>query len=222
VTADDSSSRAEETQASEDKFIAWSGAETFLVTNVIGGSSIKVCLTGTDVTTANRASKETDIRNALRDDERRIHHAGMGAEREGDEHAHVAEQAIGLEERRRPRDNPDLHVHDDEGTRHARGVARPPAPRAPRRPPIRATVPGSPLSTSHPKDPLHGVTLETIVERLVLHHGWAALGEAIPIRCFQLDPSVKSSLTFLRRTPWARAKVEAMYLATIATVAKGR
>ena len=81
------------------------------------------------------------------------------------------------------------------------------------------------MTNPHPKDPLHGITLETILERLVAHHGWVALGEAIPIRCFQLDPSIKSSLTFLRRTPWARAKVEAMYLrtvATIATVAKGR
>jgi uncharacterized protein (DUF2132 family) len=78
------------------------------------------------------------------------------------------------------------------------------------------------LSPPHPKDPLHGITLETIVLRLVAHHGWVALSEAIPIRCFQLDPSVKSSLTFLRRTPWARAKVEAMYLRTIVTVATGQ
>ena len=61
------------------------------------------------------------------------------------------------------------------------------------------------------KDPLHGVTLETIVNRLVLRFGWEELCARIPIRCFQLDPSVKSSLTFLRRTPWARARVEELY-----------
>jgi uncharacterized protein (DUF2132 family) len=63
------------------------------------------------------------------------------------------------------------------------------------------------------KDPLHGITLEMIVTTLVERHGWAQLGQAVPIRCFQFDPSIKSSLTFLRRTPWARAKVEALYLA---------
>lgn len=55
------------------------------------------------------------------------------------------------------------------------------------------------------------MTLERILEQLVEHHGWPALGAAIPIRCFQIDPSIKSSLTFLRRMPWARAKVEEMY-----------
>ena len=62
------------------------------------------------------------------------------------------------------------------------------------------------------KDPLHGITLEMIVARLVEQYGWAELGKRIPIRCFTNDPSVKSSLTFLRRTPWARKKVEALYL----------
>lgn len=61
------------------------------------------------------------------------------------------------------------------------------------------------------KDPLHGVTLEMIVNRLVLRFGWEELFARIPVRCFQLDPSVKSSLTFLRRTPWARARVEELY-----------
>lgn len=61
-------------------------------------------------------------------------------------------------------------------------------------------------------DPLHGITLEMIVTQLEKHYGWATLGEAIPIRCFTHNPSVKSSLTFLRRTPWARTKVEQMYL----------
>ena len=67
--------------------------------------------------------------------------------------------------------------------------------------------------TSPPsKDPLHGVTLEAIVVLLVEQLGWTELGRRIPIRCFQLDPSIKSSLVFLRRTPWARSKVEALYL----------
>jgi uncharacterized protein (DUF2132 family) len=62
------------------------------------------------------------------------------------------------------------------------------------------------------KDPLHGVTLERLMTELVEHFGWAELGRRIPIRCFLHDPSVKSSLTFLRRTPWARAKVEDLYV----------
>lgn len=65
---------------------------------------------------------------------------------------------------------------------------------------------------SHPNDPLHGLTLEQIVRALADHFGWAELGRRIPIRCFTHDPSVKSSLTFLRKTPWARTKVEALYL----------
>ena len=66
-----------------------------------------------------------------------------------------------------------------------------------------------------PKDPLHGVTLEMIVTQLVEKHGWAELGRRIDIRCFNFDPSIKSSLQFLRRTPWARAKVEELYLRTV-------
>jgi uncharacterized protein (DUF2132 family) len=62
-----------------------------------------------------------------------------------------------------------------------------------------------------PKDPLHGVTLEMILTQLVAHYGWAELGRRIEIRCFNFDPSIKSSLQFLRRTPWARAKVEELY-----------
>ena len=61
-------------------------------------------------------------------------------------------------------------------------------------------------------DPLHGVTLERIVTQLVEQYGWAELGKRIAIRCFTSDPSVASSLKFLRRTPWARKKVEALYL----------
>jgi uncharacterized protein (DUF2132 family) len=68
------------------------------------------------------------------------------------------------------------------------------------------------MSTEHPRDPLHGITLEMIVTRLVEQLGWEELGRRIPIRCFTNDPSIKSSLTFLRRTPWARKKVEDLYL----------
>ncbi len=61
-------------------------------------------------------------------------------------------------------------------------------------------------------DPLHGVTLERIVTELAGEFGWPELGRRVPVRCFLFDPSVKSSLTFLRKTPWARAKVEALYV----------
>jgi uncharacterized protein (DUF2132 family) len=60
-------------------------------------------------------------------------------------------------------------------------------------------------------DPLHGITLEQILTRLVEHMGWETLGRLIEIRCFNQDPSIPSSLKFLRRTPWARKKVEALY-----------
>ncbi|MEI9700573.1 VF530 family protein [Enterobacter cloacae] len=62
------------------------------------------------------------------------------------------------------------------------------------------------------KDPLHGVTLEMMVNALVARYGWRELGDRIKINCFRNDPSVKSSLKFLRRTSWARAEVEALYL----------
>jgi len=65
---------------------------------------------------------------------------------------------------------------------------------------------------SQSKDPLHGITLETIVTELVARHGWEELGQMIEVRCFTHDPSIKSSLTFLRKTPWARKKVEDLYL----------
>ncbi|MBC8135922.1 MAG: DUF2132 domain-containing protein [Fibrella sp.] len=64
----------------------------------------------------------------------------------------------------------------------------------------------------HPRDPLHGITLAHILEELVDFIGWDAMGERIPIRCFTTDPSIGSSLKFLRKTPWAREKVESMYL----------
>jgi len=62
------------------------------------------------------------------------------------------------------------------------------------------------------KDPLHGITLQAILTELVEQFGWDGLAQRIDIRCFKSDPSIKSSLTFLRKTPWAREKVEALYL----------
>ncbi len=70
------------------------------------------------------------------------------------------------------------------------------------------------MSTTQPNNPLHGVTLEKMVTELVDHFGWKRLGEMININCFNKDPSVKSSLKFLRRTEWARLKVEQLYLQT--------
>ncbi len=76
----------------------------------------------------------------------------------------------------------------------------------------------TPLPVSPPalpgqrSNPLHGLTLEAILQALVAHFGWAELGERIPVRCFTSDPSVASSLKFLRKTPWAREKVEGLYL----------
>ncbi len=69
------------------------------------------------------------------------------------------------------------------------------------------------MSDQHPNDPLHGHTLEMIVKSLVAHYGWSELGQLINIRCFTSDPSVKSSLKFLRKTPWAREKVENQFIA---------
>ena len=61
-------------------------------------------------------------------------------------------------------------------------------------------------------NPLHGVTLEAMVRALEAHYGWAGLAEQMPVRCFEIDPSVNSSLKFLRKTPWAREKLESLYL----------
>lgn len=69
-------------------------------------------------------------------------------------------------------------------------------------------------------NPLHGVRLDTILETLVEHFGWEELGSRIRINCFNDNPSVKSSLTFLRKTPWAREKVERLYLRIMAKKAK--
>lgn len=65
---------------------------------------------------------------------------------------------------------------------------------------------------AQPRNPLHGMTLEAILNALVDHYGWDGLGERIPVRCFNIDPSITSSLRFLRKTPWAREKVEGLYL----------
>jgi uncharacterized protein (DUF2132 family) len=69
-----------------------------------------------------------------------------------------------------------------------------------------------PTPSQHPRDPLHGVTLETIVKQLVERHGWQQMSDRIPVRCFEFDPSIKSSLTFLRKTPWARQQVEDWFI----------
>ena len=74
------------------------------------------------------------------------------------------------------------------------------------------TSPTPPAPPAQPRNPLHGLTLEAIVTALVAHYGWQELGRRIPVRCFTSDPSVASSLKFLRKTPWAREKVEGLYL----------
>ena len=71
--------------------------------------------------------------------------------------------------------------------------------------------------TGKPSDPLHGVTLEKMLEHLVATLGWEGLSDRIDLRCFSNDPSIKSSLTFLRKTPWARTKVEALYVKLVRT-----
>lgn len=83
-----------------------------------------------------------------------------------------------------------------------------------RGPPTRQNLPmpGTPFHPAQPRNPLHGVTLEAIVRALEAHYGWADLAVRIPVRCFTHEPSVKSTLKFLRKTPWAREKVEALYL----------
>jgi uncharacterized protein (DUF2132 family) len=67
-----------------------------------------------------------------------------------------------------------------------------------------------------PNNPLHGITLAAVLEQLVAHYGWDGLAARIDVNCFKSDPSVKSSLKFLRKTAWARAKVEALYVSTFA------
>ena len=72
------------------------------------------------------------------------------------------------------------------------------------------STPTTPLKQAH--NPLHGLTLEAIVSALVAQYGWGGLAERVPLRCFSSEPSVVSSLKFLRKTPWAREKVESLYL----------
>jgi uncharacterized protein (DUF2132 family) len=72
------------------------------------------------------------------------------------------------------------------------------------------------MTNPQPNNPLHGITLEMILNELVQKYGWTELGKRIPIKCFNENPSIKSSLKFLRRTPWARKKVEDLYLRTFA------
>ncbi len=67
---------------------------------------------------------------------------------------------------------------------------------------------------SQPNNPLHGVTLKVMLEKLVAEIGWQKMADNVDIRCFQYDPSIKSSLAFLRKTPWAREKLETLYLDT--------
>ena len=78
-----------------------------------------------------------------------------------------------------------------------------------------------PMTPSQPRNPLHGKTLEAIVTELAAHYGWAELGQRIPVRCFTHDPSVASSLKFLRKTPWARDKAEGLYLFMLREARRG-
>jgi uncharacterized protein (DUF2132 family) len=71
------------------------------------------------------------------------------------------------------------------------------------------------MTTAHLNNPLHGITLEKMLNELVANYGWHEMGEQINIRCFKFDPNIKSSLAFLRKTPWAREKVEKMYLKSL-------
>ena len=82
--------------------------------------------------------------------------------------------------------------------------------------------PPAPPDPGQPRNPLHGVTLERMITELAAAMGWAAMGRRVPIRCFTHDPSVQSSLKFLRRTPWARQEVEALYLAHLRAAQRAR
>jgi uncharacterized protein (DUF2132 family) len=73
----------------------------------------------------------------------------------------------------------------------------------------------TPAVPVQPHNPLHGVTLQALLQSLVDYYGWDGLAQRIPVRCFSSDPSMGSSLKFLRKTPWAREKVEGLYLATL-------
>ncbi len=90
----------------------------------------------------------------------------------------------------------------------------------PESPATRTTVTAA--TAQQPRNPLHGVTLEAIVTALADFYGWEGLAQHIAIRCFAVDPSVSSSLKFLRKTPWARAKVESLYLFMLREQKRGR
>jgi uncharacterized protein (DUF2132 family) len=89
------------------------------------------------------------------------------------------------------------------------------APRGPKAP--GETPHSAPAARSHPNDPLHGLTLKDILTQLHARYGWHGLGEVIRVRCFTHDPSMGSSLAFLRRQPWARKEVEELFLRSLAT-----
>lgn len=76
--------------------------------------------------------------------------------------------------------------------------------------------------TEQLNNPLHGVSLEQLLTKLVAHYGWDALARNIDIKCFKNDPSIKSSLTFLRKTPWARKKIEELYLTSLSAINSAR
>lgn len=83
-------------------------------------------------------------------------------------------------------------------------------------------APPSPAKTpAQPRNPLHGLTLEAILNQLVAQYGWDGLGQRIPVRCFTSEPSMASSLKFLRKTPWAREKVEGLYLFMLREARRG-
>jgi uncharacterized protein (DUF2132 family) len=77
------------------------------------------------------------------------------------------------------------------------------------------------MNQQQPNNPLHGITLEMVVNTIVDHFGWEELGKRVNIKCFKNDPSVKSSLKFLRRTPWARRKVEELYIFIQSSIGQG-
>ncbi|WP_306352522.1 VF530 family protein [Flavobacterium sp. '19STA2R22 D10 B1'] len=76
------------------------------------------------------------------------------------------------------------------------------------------------MQNTQANNPLHGVTLQQILEHLVAYYQWDTLGEIVKIRCFNENPSIKSSLTFLRKTPWARKEVEELYIKTLPKISK--
>jgi uncharacterized protein (DUF2132 family) len=97
-------------------------------------------------------------------------------------------------------------------------MPQPPCP--PDQPPTQPAPP--PAAPPQPRNPLHGLTLEAMVTALADHYGWDELGQRIPVRCFTHEPSVASSLKFLRKTPWAREKVEGLYLFMLREQRRGR